>query len=175
MTWHLLIDYDHAESVPGGRDGRYLWPAVPDAAKAREICAKRLERAGYELVAWCFEQSTNGWHAKAELRPAPRSPMEIVALQAICGSDPLRESCNVQRAREVMGLVEYAATVLDSALAGLKLPNGIPGYPGSDALAYVTVVRKFLAGCMAGPGSFWLDRWNVLYAPNPQRKRRVVE
>ena len=163
MTWHLLLDYDRPEAVPG-------WPcgplAVPLSRACADILAARLSRAGYAVTAFSFEPSTNGWHGKVELSPAPKSPMEIVALQAVCGSDPLRESCNVQRAREVMGLVEYAATVLDDALDNLSPPRDIPA---------VAVVRKFLAGCMAGPGAFWLDRWNVLYAPNPQRKRKVAE
>ena len=118
--WDLLIDYDRAEDVPGMRSGSSFW-AIPDpddcgavaplrvveivdgppeVERCRVILTKRLARAGYEITGWDFADSTNGWHLKMRVDPQP-APIEAVALQAICGSDPSRESCNIQRAREV--------------------------------------------------------------------------
>ncbi len=121
----LLIDYDYAHDVPGmivsnvpvhtgpvfNPDGSAPGPddevyaleivnGPPDVERCREVLTKRLARAGYEITAWEFTDSTNGWHLKIRLNPSP-APVESVALQAVCGSDPLRESCNIQRAREV--------------------------------------------------------------------------
>lgn len=164
MTWHLLIDYDGPEQVPGAM----TWPVGstsprvenPDPAKWREVIAARLVRAGYAVTASCFEASTNGWHGKLELDPAPGSPMEIVALQAVCGSDPLRESCNVQRAREVQSMGAYAARVLLREVGPIAAVH-----PSGE------IVLAFLRGRLAGPDSFFLDRWNTLYKPNPARRR----
>ncbi len=115
----LLIDYDRAQDVPGMLRGPAVWAESsdalsgdnpflalevregdPDVDRCMSILAARLNRAGYEIVAYEWTNSTNGWHLKVELDPHP-APIESVALQAICGSDPKRESCNVQRAREV--------------------------------------------------------------------------
>ena len=173
MTWNLLLDYDRLEDVPGAarvafgeggaREVRY---DIPSAAVWRQVIAARLLRAGYSVTATCWEPSTNGWHAKIELDPAPSSPMEIVALQAVCGSDPLRESCNVQRAREVQTMGAYAARVL---LAELLRTNGVP----EASVSFVEPLRVFLEARAAGPDSFWLERWNVLYKPNPARRREA--
>ncbi len=61
----------------------------------------RLTRAGYEVLETSRLRSPSGegWHLIIALNPVPDSAMEIVALQAILGSDPLREASNVQRAR----------------------------------------------------------------------------
>lgn len=152
--WDLLIDYDFAQDVPGTTTGGPVWYALtdgrsihaievedgpPDMERCRTILGKRLARAGYEIAAWEFTESTNGWHVKIRLTPSP-APVEAVALQAVCGSDPLRESCNVQRAREV----ERWARQTEEG--------------GSDI------------GHAAA--EFWRQRWNVLYQPNPERKRK---
>jgi hypothetical protein len=42
--------------------------------------------------------SGSGWHLVLTVVPEPQSPVEVVALQAILGSDPLREACNLHRA-----------------------------------------------------------------------------
>lgn len=171
MTWHLLLDYDDEEQVPGARDQR-----VPDSAAAHGIIKKRLARAGYRVGAWSFERSTNGWHAKVELDPAPSSPMEIVALQAVCGSDPSRESCNVQRAREVQALGAYAAQVLaaeldkegDNIAARLR---AVAAELDVDPDVVLGAVKAFLWVRGIESDSFWIDRWNTLYAPNPNRRK----
>jgi hypothetical protein len=62
-----------------------------------------LRRAGVRPV-WLAQRRSpggNGWHVELAVRPAPRTAMEAVALQAVLGSDRGRESCNVQRARMV--------------------------------------------------------------------------
>lgn len=122
----LLLDYDRETDIPGWA----LYPGHSALESDRidrwgEVLAKRLARAGYELDGFGLERSTNGWHGTVYITPPTSSRIETVALQLVCGSDPLRESCNVQRAR-----------VCDSGTV-------------SD---------------------FWLERWNVLYAPNPSRR-----
>ena len=152
----LLIDYDRAQDVPGMVRGPAVWASStstfivnpflalevadgpPDEDRAMWILAARLNRAGYEITAYEWRESTNGWHLKIELDPHP-APIEAVALQAICGSDPKRESCNIQRAREV----ERWARLMDDS--------------GTD------IGRE--------ARNFWSGRWNVLYQPNPSRKK----
>ena len=60
----------------------------------------RLARAGYERIVCTYRRSPGGcgWHIELRVDPQPQSPFEVVALQAILGSDPLRESCNLVRA-----------------------------------------------------------------------------
>ncbi len=80
----LKIDYDRPEDV------------VP----VDEIEA-RLARAGYRPVRLerRISPSERGQHLVITIAPAPRSNYAVVALQAILGSDPYREACNVQRVR----------------------------------------------------------------------------
>lgn len=154
--YDLLIDYDHAQDVPGALRGPAVWASSPsalvtnpflalelddgppDVDRLMWILAARLLRAGYEVTAYDFRPSTNGWHLLIAVEPHP-APVAVVALQAICGSDPKRESCNLQRAREV----ERWAREADES------DDGAP----SEAAA------------------FWSTRFNVLYEPNPKRKR----
>lgn len=58
-----------------------------------------LGRAGFRPVALMQKRSPGGrgWHGWLIVRPVP-SFVEIVALQAILGSDPSREACNLARA-----------------------------------------------------------------------------
>lgn len=125
--WDLLLDYDRDHDVPGHLgavlDAR-AWTELgqpirpircveihdgpPDPKKARHILARRLERSGHTITGWEWSRSTNGWHVKLRIEPRPKGPIETVALQAILGSDPLRESCNLQRAREVEVVAEIA-------------------------------------------------------------------
>jgi len=62
-----------------------------------------LRRAGYRLrwVSQVRSPSGTGWHLEARVSPAPTRAVEVVALQALLGSDPAREACNLQRARLV--------------------------------------------------------------------------
>lgn len=58
-----------------------------------------LQRAGKRLVALRQERSGSGkgWHLWLTITPPCQSFMEIVALQAVCGSDRYREANNICR------------------------------------------------------------------------------
>lgn len=67
-----------------------------------ETIRRRIERAGYSIknvIASRQSPSGKGWHVVLEVEPRPKSPYEVVALQAICGSDPYREAMQMNRAR----------------------------------------------------------------------------
>lgn len=57
-----------------------------------------LRRAGFRLVTFMQKRSPSGrgWHGWFEVRPVPTFT-QIVALQAMLGSDPAREACNLIR------------------------------------------------------------------------------
>jgi hypothetical protein len=61
----------------------------------------RLRRAGFRLVRVTKRRSPSGtgWHLVATVAPRPDRPETVVALQLLLGSDPLREACNLRRAR----------------------------------------------------------------------------
>lgn len=80
----LRCDYDNRRMPPP------LGPAL-----------QLLRRAGLKPV-WCSWRRSpggHGWHVVWRVRPQPRTPMEVVALQAILGSDVRREASNTWRAR----------------------------------------------------------------------------
>lgn len=60
-----------------------------------------LVRAGYKVLSLGIRQSPSGrgWHVRIRVSPHPRTPLEVIALQAILGSDPKREAMNLVRAR----------------------------------------------------------------------------
>ncbi len=87
-TWDLLIDYGRLRDVPGMEVDD---APEPDVDRLQAILHARLGRAGFVILAFELCPSTNGWHTKIRLDPSP-APVESVALQAICGSDPSRES-----------------------------------------------------------------------------------
>jgi len=64
---------------------------------------RRLDRANRVLKAWLVEESPSGrgWHQWVIVYPHPTSALEMVALQLLLGSDPLREAYNINRARAV--------------------------------------------------------------------------
>lgn len=70
---------------------------IPPAATRRA----RLRRAGFRIVQSRRVRSPSGrgWHLFVDVTPRPRTPETVVALQAILGSDPWREACNLARAR----------------------------------------------------------------------------
>jgi hypothetical protein len=106
----LKLDYDGLHMLPGNGSTWYEDEPPPLAdlsAVVRGIVAARLRRAGYELTHWTLARSTNGYHGRAWLTPEPGTPMETVALQAVAGSDPLREACNVQRVRSLDAADEF--------------------------------------------------------------------
>jgi hypothetical protein len=65
--------------------------------------AQLLNRAGYGLLDYEIHRSPGGrgWHCYLWVDPLPRTPMEVIALQAVLGSDPQREACNLLRARKM--------------------------------------------------------------------------
>lgn len=60
-----------------------------------------LSRAGHSLLSVAYRRSPGGkgWHVWLEVEPRPRSMVEVIALQAILGSDPMREAVTLMRAR----------------------------------------------------------------------------
>ena len=77
----IKLDFDNRKLVPWKRIGQLLG------------------RAGYKITRNDVRQSKRGLHVWLSLDPQPRTPFEVVAIQAILGSDPLRESMNLLRAR----------------------------------------------------------------------------
>lgn len=79
----LKIDVDEGMAFPNNRRLDHL-----------------LARAGYrrETIVRRRSPSSKGWHLVLTVIPRPESAVEVVALQAILGSDPLREACNLHRA-----------------------------------------------------------------------------
>lgn len=67
----------------------------------RRTVAWRLGRAGYRVVTFAERPSPSGTgrHVLLRVTPPPRSALEVVALQLLLASDPLREACNLRRAR----------------------------------------------------------------------------
>ena len=65
---------------------------------------RRLERAGYQRVQVTRKRSPSGtgWHIVLVVSPQPTDPREVVALQALLGSDPSREACNLYRAKQIL-------------------------------------------------------------------------
>jgi hypothetical protein len=82
----LCLDYDARDTVPS--IGALTW---------------LLGAAGVQPVALQQRRSPGGkgWHVLVWCEPAPRTCMEVAALQAVLGSDQRREACNIQRARIV--------------------------------------------------------------------------
>jgi hypothetical protein len=62
-----------------------------------------LRRMGYRPCWFSQTRSPNGkgWHCEIQVEPEPRTAMELVAIQAILGSDRGREAYNLERARLV--------------------------------------------------------------------------
>jgi len=70
---------------------------APDMEAVRRL----VSRAGYSIVEMSERTSPSGTgrHVVLNVSPRPIHPMEVVALQAICGSDPYREAMQMHRAR----------------------------------------------------------------------------
>jgi hypothetical protein len=71
---------------------------------------RRLDRAGYRIVRMWERRSPGGkgWHIGLTLDPTPRTAVEVVALQAILGSDPYREAVTLARARIYASTPKFA-------------------------------------------------------------------
>lgn len=87
-----------------------------DVDSSRKLSRRALERrariAHVRIVAVADVRSPSGrgWHRRiaverlewaVRVRPVPFSPLEVVALQLLFGSDPIREAFNLHRARLV--------------------------------------------------------------------------
>lgn len=68
----------------------------------RKMVAK-LRWAGYTMSDFTARRSPSGtgWHVMMRIEPEPTTAVEVVALQALLGSDPFREASNLNRARHV--------------------------------------------------------------------------
>lgn len=82
----IKLDFDAGDRVPSVGEVAYL-----------------LSRAQLRLNWWRQRRSRSGkgWHIVLDVSPRPRTCMEVAALQAMLGSDPRREACNINRARMV--------------------------------------------------------------------------
>jgi hypothetical protein len=63
----------------------------------------KLWRAGFKVL-WMSENQSpggKGLHIQIRISPKPETPETVTALQAILGSDPMREACNLYRARQI--------------------------------------------------------------------------
>lgn len=87
----LKLDYDNGERLTDG-----------------DIIS-RLARAGFRTVKVDarLSPSGKGYHVRVQVEPDIRTPMETVALQAICGSDPFREASNFKRARVLSKVAKW--------------------------------------------------------------------
>jgi len=74
------------------------------------MLCRRLRRAGYAIkwLSECISPSGKGWHIILDVKPSPVTPQEVVALQAVLGSDPAREACNLARANLLPRMSAYA-------------------------------------------------------------------
>lgn len=79
----LKLDYDEPRKPP------------------RKSMIEKLGRAGYSVESCEARRSPSGkgWHVVIAVSPRPRTAMEVVALQAVLGSDPWREAMQIARAR----------------------------------------------------------------------------
>lgn len=70
---------------------------------------KLLARAGYLLVKRTVlaSRSRKGRHVYLVIEPPCANAVEMVALQAVLGSDPYREACNTARARILDQVPEF--------------------------------------------------------------------
>lgn len=69
-----------------------------------------LGRGGYQMRALVVRRSPSGsgWHVWVEVSPRPKSPAEVVALQAILGSDPAREAVTLYRGLKMRSTPVFA-------------------------------------------------------------------
>lgn len=63
------------------------------------LTREHLRGAGYRVLSMQVLSSRRHVHLVIRLKPAPRSLLEKIALQLLCGSDRAREANNLRRAR----------------------------------------------------------------------------
>jgi hypothetical protein len=66
-----------------------------------DTLVRKCERAGVRIRALSETRSPGGygWHVVLQVSPRPRTPMEVVALEAVLGGDSWRSAMQVARAR----------------------------------------------------------------------------
>ena len=67
-----------------------------------------LRDAGYRVLSMQVLNSRRNTHLVIRLKPAPRSLLEKIALQLLCGSDRAREANNIRRARTLRRMPGWA-------------------------------------------------------------------
>jgi hypothetical protein len=84
---------------------------LDDMREAPDIdrMARILARADRRITKFHYKRSPSGtgWHVWLHITPPAASPMEIVALQAVCGSDPAREANNIHRVRNMHKVSQF--------------------------------------------------------------------
>lgn len=93
--------------VPEAEQLIYHAPVKVDVDRARALAVThlltRLRHAGYDVtvIVQRLSPSGHGWHRWLKVEPVPLSAVETVAIQLLCGSDPLREAYCLRRAKTV--------------------------------------------------------------------------
>jgi hypothetical protein len=77
-----FMDYDSISAI-----------GIPSLFSLARVC-------GFVPYAVCYSKTRRGWHVAA-LSMEKFKPIELVALQAIFGSDPMREAMDFYRARNI--------------------------------------------------------------------------
>jgi hypothetical protein len=97
----VLVDLD---------DGKLLRPssAIKWFRRTAETIKARLKAAGYQVKSYRAMRSRRHAHVVVVVEPRPRSLIERIALQLLCGSDPDREANNLRRARTLKRMPGWA-------------------------------------------------------------------
>lgn len=108
-----VVPFPNAETKVKLTDRESLLKLDWDAGRprlSRPVLDRRLARAGFRAV-WIRVRpspSGAGRHVVIRVRPRPCSFTEVVALQLLLGSDPMREACNLRRTRTVATMPRWA-------------------------------------------------------------------
>lgn len=97
----VLIDLD---------DGKLLRPssAIAWFRRIERRVKGRLRAAGYQVKSYRAMRSRRHAHVVVVVKPQPRTLVEIIALQLLCGSDPDREANNLRRAKSLRRMPAWA-------------------------------------------------------------------
>ena len=87
-----VSDYPQGHACFMDYDKDTLLPTIPQLYSLFRVL-------GLRPIAVVYKKSKRGWHIVAVF-PEKYKPMELVAIQAICGSDPMREALNWVRASQ---------------------------------------------------------------------------
>lgn len=105
ITQSRLKSFGSAGAVTHSHDGSTMLLVDIDTRRkpSRASVLQRARIAQLEVVGITDLRSPSGrgWHRYIAVRPAPTSALEVVALQLLFGSDPVREAFNFVRAKLV--------------------------------------------------------------------------